>query len=127
MIAVDTNVLVRFMTADHPAQYRVARKLFDADSLFIADTVLLECAWVLRKAFSYAPTTICAALRQVCGLPNVSLRDAALVAQALDWSEAGLDFADAMHLAAAGDLSFRTFDRDLLKAGRKLGRKIAAA
>ena len=41
-------------------------------------------------------------------------------AVALDWHEAGLDFADAMHLAASGDVAFRTFDRHFIKQARKL-------
>jgi predicted nucleic acid-binding protein len=124
VVAVDTNVLVRLLVGDHPVQHRAARSLFGREEIFIPDTVLLESAWVLRRAFHFETAEICAALRQTCGLPNVSLRDARLVVQAIDWHEAGLDFADAMHLATAGDLPFRTFDKDLVKAGRRVAAKV---
>lgn len=44
------------------------------------------------------------------------------VARALDWLEAGLDFADALHLAASaeGD-TFVTFDQGLLRRTARLG------
>jgi hypothetical protein len=57
-----------------------------------------------------------------------ALRDSGLVAQALDWHEAGLDFADAMHLATSGNATFRTFDGDFIKrAGKLTGRRVEAA
>ena len=120
MVAVDTNVLVRLLVGDDPDQHRAARSLFQRENVFIPDTVLLESEWVLRRAFQFESAEVCSALRHVCGLPNVSLRDAGLVAQIIDWHEAGLDFADAMHLATSGEVAFRTFDREFIKRARKL-------
>lgn len=127
MVAVDTNVLVRLLVNDDPGQHRAVRKLFASESIHVTDTVLLETEWVLRDVFDYPPAAVCAALRQACGLPNVSLRDARQVALALDWCEAGLDFADAMHLAMAAELPFRTFDKGLVKAARRVvaGRSVS--
>ena len=42
------NVLVRFLTADDPAQFRRARKIIEAGAVFVPKTVLLETEWVLR-------------------------------------------------------------------------------
>lgn len=120
MVAVDTNVLVRLLAIDDPVQHRVVGRLFATESVFVPDTVLLETEWVLRDLYDFTPTSVCAALRHVCGLSNVTLRDARMVAQALDWHEAGLDFADALHLATSGDVAFRTFDREFIKRARKL-------
>jgi predicted nucleic acid-binding protein len=127
LVAVDTNVLVRLLIGEHPVQHRAACGLFQHQDVFVPDTVLLESEWVLRRVYQFAPTEICAAFRHVCGLPNVSLRDAAVIAQIIDWHEAGLDFADAMHLASAGELPFRTFDKDLVKAGRRIAARAVAA
>jgi predicted nucleic acid-binding protein len=128
VVAVDTNVLVRLLVGDHPVQHRAACSLFRREKIFIPDTVLLEAEWVLRRAFEFAPAEVCVALRHACGLPNVSLRDAGLVAQVIDWHEAGLDFADAMHLATSGDATFRTFDGDFIKrAARCTSRRVEAA
>jgi predicted nucleic acid-binding protein len=54
-------------------------------------------------------------------LSKVMIEDAGLAAQALDWLEGGMDFADALHLAkAAGCEAFVTVDRTLLRAATAL-------
>lgn len=61
------------------------------------------------------------ALRRVCGLKNVSVSDGQLVALVIDWHEAGLDFADAFHLALSRDReAMKTFDDDFVKKARRL-------
>jgi predicted nucleic-acid-binding protein len=58
-----------------------------------------------------------AALRELAGLPGVTVEEPAILAQALDWMEGGMDFGDALHLAkAAGCSAFLSFDRKLGKA-----------
>ena len=51
MVAIDTNVLVRLLTADDAAQHRVALKLFSSNEKYIPDSVVLETEWVLRAAY----------------------------------------------------------------------------
>jgi len=46
MIAFDTNMLVRAVVADNPAQVAIVRRLIMQDSVFISRTVLLETEWV---------------------------------------------------------------------------------
>jgi len=112
MIAVDTNVVVRFLIADDPAQAARARVLFAAEQIFIPDTVVLETAWVLGYSYKLDKATIAAGLRRLFGLGNVHLRDAAEMALALAWHEQGLDFADALHLAQSTHCTrLLTFDR----------------
>ena len=56
------------------------------------------------------------------GLPRVTLENPILAAKALDWMRSGMDFADALHLAAAvGCEAFITFDRQFAAVGRGLG------
>ncbi len=50
MLAVDPNIIVRFITRDDPAAARKARNLIDSEDIFVATTVLLEAEWVLRQA-----------------------------------------------------------------------------
>lgn len=120
MIAIDTNVLVRLLVSDNPVQSKASQNLFASEEVFIPDTVLLETEWVLRGAFGLKPANVCAAFRLVCGLPNVTMNDGQLVAQAIDWHESGLDFADAFHLAlSAGQEAFKTFDADFIKGAKK--------
>lgn len=123
MIAVDTNVLVRFITNDDPAQANRARRLIEAGPVFVAKTVLLELEWVLRGAYGLDRPTILKAVRGLLGLPTVTAEDALNVARAVEWYEAGLEFADALHLASSGhERAFATFDQSLRKrASRAVG------
>ncbi len=121
MIAIDTNVLVRLLVNDHPAQSKASHRLFSSEDIFVPDTVLLETEWVLRAAYELQPADVCLAFRRICGLPNVSLADAALVAQVIDWHEAGFGFADAFHLALSKDQeAMKTFDAAFIRNARQL-------
>jgi predicted nucleic-acid-binding protein len=110
--AVDTNVLVRFLTADDPKQARAARRVIEAGDVFIGTTVILETEWVLRAGYGFASPAIVGGLRGLGGLPGISIEEPAVTAQALDWMMAGMDFADALHLARSSHCSaFVTFDK----------------
>jgi len=121
VVAVDTNVLVRLLIGDDAAQCKASEALFQSSDIYISNTVLLETEWVLRGAFDLSRAEVCVAMRGVLGLPNVSVADGLLVAQVIDWHEAGFDFADAFHLALGRDQeALRTFDTDLIKLAKKL-------
>lgn len=121
MIAIDTNIVVRFLTQDDEQQYQKSLKLFQEHDVFIANTVILETEWVLRFAYSFKPSEICAAFRNLFGLPNVHLTNASLVAQVLQWHEQGLDFADGFHLAQSQQCSILyTFDRKFIRSAKDL-------
>jgi predicted nucleic-acid-binding protein len=112
--AVDTNILVRFLTADDPKQARAARRVIEAGDVFIGTTVILETEWVLRAGYGFAPSVIARGLRGLGGLAGISMEEPGIIAQALDWMIAGMDFADALHLARASHCSsFVTFDKKL--------------
>jgi len=51
MIAFDTNLLVRLLVDDTPAQADVAEALLATHTVFISRTVLLETEWVLRAGY----------------------------------------------------------------------------
>ena len=97
MLAIDTNLIVRYLTADHPEQSRKAKALIDRQDVFVCTTVLLETEWVLRSAYRFTSGEVAKALGAFAGLPNLTLEDAALIATALDWMTRGMDFADALH------------------------------
>jgi predicted nucleic acid-binding protein len=122
MLAIDTNVIVRYLTGDHPKQSARARAVIDGDDVFVSTTVLLETEWVLRSAYGFEPMEVCKVLRSFGGLPGVSLEDPALVAVALDRMEGGMDFADALHLGRAEACDgFATFDQHLIRTARSIG------
>jgi predicted nucleic acid-binding protein len=122
MIAIDTNVVVRYLTGDHPEQSPRSRALVDGQSVFVAVTVMLETEWVLRSAYGYGVSEVVRALRAFGGLPSVAVEDAADVAAALDRTERGMDFADALHLGRSEHCeAFASFDRKLIKSAQAAG------
>lgn len=122
MLAIDTNLIVRYLVGDNPGQATRARKLIDNNDVFVCTTILLETEWVLRSVYGFAPAQCARALTDFAGLPLVSLEDAAATAKALGWMRQGVDFADGLHLAKAeGCEAFISFDQDFAQAANALG------
>lgn len=122
MLAIDTNLIVRYLTGDHPKQSPRARKLIDGERVFVTVTVALEVEWVLRSTYEYDPADVARALRSFAGLPTVSMEDGATVAAAIDLAENGMDFADALHLCRSAHCEgFVTFDRRFVRAAQAAG------
>lgn len=122
MLAIDTNVIVRYLTGDHPRQSTRAKVLIDNHDVFVCTTVLLETEWVLRSVYGYSASQLVAALRAFAGLPRVTIDDADATAEALEWMDAGMDFADALHLTRARTSeAFVSFDRRLARTANRLG------
>ena len=112
MLAIDTNVIIRYLTRDDAEQFAKANALIGHEDVYVCTTVLLETEWVLRRGYRFSRDQIIAALTAFAGLPRVTLEDPALAAKALDLAQRGLDFADALHLAkAAGCEAFVSFDQ----------------
>ena len=121
MLAIDTNVIVRYLVNDDPKQAAIARKLIDGRAVWVSRTVLLESEWVLRSGYDLEATKVTAALRDFLALPTVTVETPSIVRQALDAAALGMDFADALHLAACQDgMVFASFDRRLVARARKL-------
>ncbi len=120
MIAVDTNVIVRVLTNDEPAQARRAIARMRSDAVWVSRTVLLEAAWVLSHAYKLDVATIADAFTTLLGVPSVDVEDRAAVLVAVSWFRRGMDFADALHLAGSNHAStFCSFDKDLAKAAKR--------
>ncbi len=114
MLAVDTNVVVRFLTRDDPPQFAKADALIRDNDVYACATVLLETEWVLRSVYRYSQNRIVEALTDFLGLPHVTVEDPAAAAKALKWAGFGMDFADALHLARSRHCdAFISFDRHL--------------
>jgi len=117
--ALDTDVVVRFLTRDDPAQDVRARALIETGAVFVPRTVVLETEWVLRTIYRFERGAITAGLMRLLGLPGVDIEDRPTVARALEWCGQALDFADALHFASSGRAeAFATFDRPLRRKAR---------
>jgi predicted nucleic-acid-binding protein len=121
MIAFDTNLLVRAVVADEPAQVAIVRDLVMQDVVFISRTVLLETEWVLRTVYKKSRTDMLEFFRALLEIDNTEIEDSSAVGQALDWYALGADFANATHLAVCGSAVMHTFDKGFCKTAREAG------
>lgn len=122
MIAVDTNVIVRLLTGDDAAQAAVARSLFAAGPVWIAKTVLLDAAWVLRSAYNFDDEAVREALTKLLGLQHAHVEDEPSVFGALELATHGVDFADALHVASRPPgTTFASFDRSFVRRAQRAG------
>lgn len=121
-IAVDTNVLVRAVVRDDPAQGRAAAKiLVNAELIAVALPCLCELVWVLGRVYSFQASDVARAIRALLASANVEVNRPAVEA-GLQMLEAGGDFADGI-IAFEGNWlggeTFVSFDKkavSLLKA-----------
>ena len=84
--------------------------------------VLLEFEWALRGFYKLPQADTVRVLRALAGIEHVTLEDRGAALSAIDACEAGLDFADALHLARSGRCAaFVSFDRRLAERGKVPG------
>lgn len=121
MIAFDTNLLVRAVMADNPAQVAIVQRLIKQDTIFISRTVLLETEWVLRSVYEKSPAEILEFFRALLAVDDTEVENSIEVGYALDWYAQGADFADALHLAVCGSAVLHTFDKGFCKTAREAG------
>jgi predicted nucleic-acid-binding protein len=124
MIALDTNVLVRFLVEDDKAQSAkvvglVARAIAADEALFLSDVVICETVWVLVAAYRVPRAEIGATLGRLLMAAHLRFEDPDRLSRALEAFLAGKgDFADYVireEARAAGCDRVATFDRVLLK------------
>ncbi len=125
MKALDTNVLARFFIddADDPqaARQRPAAVAALSERAFVPVTVMLEFEWVMRGFYTLPRRDVLAVLRALAGIEHITIEDRDAVLVALDAFDAGLDFADALHLSrSAHATAFATFDQRLARRARGL-------
>jgi predicted nucleic-acid-binding protein len=126
MRALDTNVLARFFVDDpddeQAAQQRPAAIAALSQRALVTVTVLLELEWVLRGFYEVSVPQVCAVFRALAGIEHVTIEDRDAVLMAVEWTEAGVDFADALHLARSSKAAcFVTFDQKLAKRAKRRG------
>jgi len=134
MAALETNVLVRWLTDDDAGQStRVASLLKDkannGERLFIPVTVMLELEWVLRSRYRFDKAAITSALDALLSVTELEFQTEPALEQAL-WlfKQAGApDFADCLHVALvsqSGQGPLLTFDE---RASKLVGAELLKA
>lgn len=125
-ITADTNVLIRAVVKDHPAQAEAASDILRRATLIaIPLPCLCEFVWVLRRAYDFNDTDIAAAMRALLATDKVATNRPAAEA-GLAHHEAGGDFADgviAYEGTWLGGETFASFDRKATTLLARQGRK----
>jgi len=126
VIALDTNVLIRFLVRDDEPQALRARALLEAcrergEACLITHPVLCEVEWVLDSVYKASRANIGAALRTLQATPPFALEDEGLVERALrSYARGKGDFSDYLLGEigeARGARTTFTFDRKLRGRG----------
>lgn len=102
MIAIDTNLLVRFLVVDDLPQAEKVRTFFktleaNKDRCFVSDAVILELIWVLESAYDYSREEIAKALEALAQLDVLKLQSDTLLPNVCqDIRTTGLEPSDAL-------------------------------
>jgi predicted nucleic acid-binding protein len=119
-LLLDTNVIVRFLTGDHPAHSGRSRDLFTRAAagdvtLVVTDLALAETVWVLQSFYRLDRDAIAAALKDLIESAGIEVENKAGLQSALrNFAQTDVDFVDAYHaaVAAAESVGIASFDRD---------------
>lgn len=119
MIGIDTNVLVRFLTQDDPAQSAQATAFMTGLSPsapgHICREVLVELIWVLERAYRLPRTDIVMAIEGLLSAQELLIEDETRASIALSrYAKGGAGFSDqmiALANEAAGCTTTVSFDR----------------
>jgi predicted nucleic-acid-binding protein len=115
MKAVDTNVLLRFLTVDDDLQSSAAAECL-ATGVFVPHSVLIETEWVLRSGYGWDAKRINSELTDLIAMQCIEVDQVDALQWALDRHREGADWADMLHLVASrGHTAFSTFDRSLAR------------
>jgi predicted nucleic acid-binding protein len=100
---VDTNVLIRHLTGDPPAQARRATRFLEqAHELLLPDFTFAEVAYVLESFYEVARADVASTLRAILAFPPIRVLDVEMLQRAVEVYEVHrLDFAGAYLVASA--------------------------
>ena len=117
---LDTNVLIRHLTGDPPAQARRATSfLAQAEELLLPDLVVAEVVYVLESYYEVERVRVAELVRSILAFSAIEVVDASLLLRAIEIYEVNrLDFAEAYLVASAeasGVGAIASFDRSIDK------------
>lgn len=124
MIALDTNVLVRFLVEDDTPQAERAKALLQRavdseDPCYVSDVVLCELVWVLERTYKLRRTEISQGLSRLVHARHLAFSSVESLSRALEaYKSARGGFSDYVireHARANGCEAVATFEKGLLK------------
>lgn len=131
-VALDTNVLVRYLAQDDQRQSAAATRLIEktlgaANRGFVSLVALLESVWVMESVYCADPGTVAGILGDLLDAASLEVQDSAAVrAAVVRYAEGGVDLHDCLIVALAAQRKARvvTFDA---RAARRLDMELLKA
>ncbi len=122
MAAIDTNVLVRLVTRDDPAQCAKALAFVQAHQpVLVTQLSVLELVWVLMSRYGHGKPKVLQVVQALLEMVELEIQQPAILEAALrTWQESRADFPDCFILEtvkAASSTPLGTFDRTLGRLG----------
>jgi predicted nucleic-acid-binding protein len=123
IIVLDTNVILRYLLKDHPQHFEQAQILMSdvitgKATVYIPDSVLAECVYVLSKFYKVPKTTIYKILTVFLGYTGISRINRDILITSLElFSEHNVDIVDAIVYAIGKKQQWDifSFDQDMKK------------
>lgn len=100
MIAIDSNVLIRFITQDDQDQFILAKNLIakyqgKIKSIYINNIILYELFWVLRSSYKYTKQQISDVLEKIIRIEEFEFENIDILLETIALYTTGkADFAD---------------------------------
>jgi predicted nucleic-acid-binding protein len=123
LILLDTNIFIRFLTADNDKFYQKATQIFfdienDDMHAMILESVFAEIVFVLEKVYKVSRQEIVDLLMKLLDLKGWRRTNILLYKKALNiYQERKVDIVDCLLLAFSEiqNIEVKSFDRDIIK------------
>ena len=123
MIALDTNVLVRYLARDDVDQFNIANDLINSCTAdhpgYVCREVMIELVWVLERSYKYLREEIADVLESMVSASQLEVESAQYIAAVLNlYRKERYDFADLLIRQAGlrgGNYNVKTFDQKFAK------------
>ncbi|MDI6745386.1 MAG: PIN domain-containing protein [Thermodesulfovibrionales bacterium] len=100
-VFVDTNIFLRYLTADEPAKYEKCREIFKKAvdgkiRLLTSDMVVAELIWTLQSFYKVLKPEVIEKISILTNTPNLNIPNSGIIAEALIvYSRKNIDYIDA--------------------------------
>ena len=119
--AIDANIVLRFVTADHPEMSPRCRALFQrvqdgGEEVYLAEAALCDVVWTLRSFYRWPAEKICSLVGDLLAMEGVRMQRKILMWSALStFRQEQIDFSDALiaaEMSMAQIDEIYSYDRD---------------
>jgi predicted nucleic acid-binding protein len=120
-IFIDTNILLRYLTADDPDKFERCKDLFERALekkivLLTSDMVIAELIWTLNSFYKVPKDEIIEKVTIIINTPNLKIPSKKLISEVLVlFSQENIDYIDAYNavfMKKNGCAQFFSYDKD---------------